>query len=190
MQNNKWVKVVDGYGEDGKMIVSIKQTYQDMESGILSYKEKRMGLDDAARTIYGLLDLLNEKRYTIEVHRTQYYLKVNKNVKLTLDRTTFEDDTSFVVFSLTGDFDPEHINQANSDLTKNIQPNPCRSKIIELISKVRPDLYSRLVKGQYIKSMEYKSMSVAEFEAGPEVAKERQKQAEDESKEWKKKTRT
>lgn len=73
-----------------------------------------------------ILDLFGENKYEIDVQRTEYVHENDRNTKLTLDRVTYSDDTSFVVLSLTCDVETEHCNQSS---IQNIYP--CRSKMVE-----------------------------------------------------------
>ncbi|KAG2383324.1 hypothetical protein C9374_004661 [Naegleria lovaniensis] len=87
-----------------------------------------------------------------------------------LDRATFQDDSSFVVFSII------ECDKSEDHNIENIYP--CKSKVIELISRTKPELYRHLKDNGDVKDMDYVSMSLAEFEAGPEEAEKRKKLAE------------
>ncbi|EFC38486.1 predicted protein [Naegleria gruberi] len=155
-----------------RCLIYIKRTKQ-MDSGVIEYQEKVMDFD-ALNNIPCLITFLKEEKYAIEVQRTTFIHKNDENVILTLDKATFEDDSSFVVFSMIADIESANYNHLFKEIAM-IQP--CRSIIIELISKVNPQLYNYLIKHGHVKDMDYKSMSEAEFEAGPEEAIERNKLA-------------
>lgn len=104
------------------------------------------------------------REYSIKVNRTNFQHKKNPSVKLTLDKATYEDGSTFVVFSIVGNVHSP-INSVDHKEAILESVKPCRSKIIELLFRTQKSLYQSLCDAHHVDAtLDYQSITIEEFE--------------------------
>ena len=161
IEKGLWIKLVQHYDADNKTNeeVSIKLITTSSPSTIEQVRKRVIPLEkvksETGEEFVRLRQILERcDGIVLDVSRERYQHK-ESDATLVVDRVLFENGETFIVLSFKG-----HYSFSESEMFK-----PCRSKIVEYLSRSNKTLYSKLVEqGKIDAKLQYESLSLNEFE--------------------------